>query len=78
MNFNLVQFQAVESPVEPAVAVALNGANIEVNYTGVLEATSAIGSAWNPVATNAGPASAVFSTPAAANPLQFFRARAMQ
>lgn len=78
MNFNLVQFQVVEAPVQPAVTVALNGTNIEVNYTGVLEAAAAIDSQWIPVATNAGPAGAIYSVPASSNPTQFFRARTMQ
>lgn len=76
MNFNLVQFQALEAEVAPSVSVALVQGNIEVEYTGVLEAASTIGGAtvWTPVATNTGPAT-VFTVPAAAQTQQFFRAR---
>jgi hypothetical protein len=76
MNFNLAQFQAVEPPLRPLVSVTLNGVNVDVQYTGILEAADALGNTvmWFPVATNAGPASAVFSAPATGQQ-RYFRAR---
>ena len=79
MNFNLVQFQTVEPPQPPQVSVTLNGPDVDVRYTGILEATDALSNTvtWSPVATNTGPTSAVFSAPAAGQQ-RYFRARSAE
>ena len=80
MNFNLVEFKAVEPPVNPVVSVSLNGPNVEVSYIGVLETAAAISGqiTWTPVGTNAQPVAAIYSVPATAASQIFFRSRATQ
>ncbi len=79
MNFNLVQFQSVELPTTPTVSVELNGANVDVEYVGILEAAETLENhaSWTAVATNAGPASAVFSA-IASGQQRYFRARSAE
>lgn len=80
MNFNLVEFKAVEPPVNPVVSASLNGPNVEVSYIGVLETATAIAGqiTWTPVATNAQPVAAIYSVPATAASQIFFRSRTAQ
>jgi hypothetical protein len=77
MNFNLVQFQAVEFP---SVAITSNGTNITVQYRGVLEAATQLGSptSWTALATNTASAGGTYSAPVASPPQRYFRARLLQ
>jgi len=76
MNYNLVEFKAVEPAVPLALAVSLNGSDVEVSYTGVLEAASAVTGTYSPVATNATTSPAVYVIPAASQQSQqYFRTR---
>lgn len=78
MNFNLVEFKVVEPPARPYVAAVLNGANLDVSYTGILETAAAVGEnvVWTAVATNTTSGTNVFSLPATSQ--QYFRAKAVE
>lgn len=78
MNFNLVEFKVVEPPSRPYVAAVLNGANLDVYYTGILETAAAMGQnvTWTAVATNTTAGTNVFSVPATGQ--QYFRAKAAE
>lgn len=78
MNFNLVELRMIDRPAAPSLSIRANEETVEVSYTGVLEAATALGvqSDWTPVATNATPTAEVFSV-LAAQPARFFRARGL-
>lgn len=77
MNFNMVEFRMIEPPTPPFVAIRGSGQNVEVLYTGILEASTSLGpqAVWSAVATNAAPPPATFPAPASQQS-RFFRARA--
>jgi len=78
MNYNLVEFQAVEPPF---VSIVNDGTNILVEYRGILEAASQFANptSWTPLATNATSAASTFSIPlSSSQPQQYFRARLVQ
>jgi hypothetical protein len=72
-NFNLFELSVLAGPT---ASISLNGANVEVSYRGVLEATAQLSPAsWAPVATNLNTTPAVLTVPAAGSSPMFFRAR---
>jgi hypothetical protein len=77
MNYNLVDWSAVNGPV---LSIALNGVNINVSYRGILQAATQLGSptVWTSVATNSSSGISVYSIPASSQAHQFFRARLLQ
>ena len=78
MNYNLVEFQTVEPPF---VYIVNDGANILVEYRGILETASQFANptSWTPLATNATSAASTYSIPlSSSQPQQYFRARLVQ
>jgi hypothetical protein len=77
MNFNLVEFKSVEPPPKPFVAIGLNGANIEVRYTGILDMATQLGNptAWTSVATNNTEVTNTYTILVGAQTKQYFRTR---
>lgn len=78
MHFNQVEFKVVEAPVRPHLSMLLRDGNVDVYYTGILEATSSLGNnvAWTAIATNQTPQTNVFSIPAVGQ--QFYRAKSSE
>jgi hypothetical protein len=77
MNFNLVEFSAIAAPF---VRLASDGTNITVQYRGVLETASQVGTptSWSATATNATGGTNVYSVPLGSRTQQYFRARLLQ
>ncbi len=77
MNFNLIELRALAAPF---ARVAVDGANINVQYRGVLEAAGQLGNptSWSAIATNATGGTSIYSEPVGGKTQQYFRARMLQ